>query len=572
MNNNPLLKTAAGTTGKEIIQLRAKPGQPGTAGRRPPLEEMERTLYGMWQELLGRDDIGIDDDFFASGGNSLKATQLVSRITRQLRIAVQLEDIFHHPTIAAQCGLVGSRNVRANEVRIEQQPRTEKLPLSFSQEGLWVIDRLHGSTHYHLAAVLRFTGGLNAGTLAVALGKIVERHEVLRTVIREDSGRPYQWIKPAGLWGMRYRKDGSLRSGDMLDRFVQELITKPFDLAKDDMVRADLLELSPQEYILILVVHHIAADGWSLPLFAGELAELYNAREEHREPVLAGLPVQYADFAAWQRRYFSEERLAQQLSYWKRQLADTRVLTLPADHPRPTVQGIGGRCSYFDIGYDVLAGLQRLSDQSGATLFMTLLSAFYLLLFRYSGEEDICVGSPSGNRSLPETEALIGFFVNTLVLRARLRQNMRFSELVQEVKRTTVEAYMHQEVPFEKVVEQVAGPRGLQRTPLFQVVFLLQNTPEIPPMKLGDVRMTIEPVQQTAVQFELEFSLREMPQGLQLRVEYSHEIYNEATITRMSGHYIEILRSVSTDPSVTLRGCRMLSIQEEQFLLGQSGG
>ncbi|HTI09035.1 MAG TPA: condensation domain-containing protein [Puia sp.] len=571
MDNNQLLKTLAGKTGRDLLHLPGRNSKPTSHDRQPPAGGTEKTIFGMWEELLGHGDLGVHDDFFSVGGNSLKATQLVSRLTRHFSVNVMLEDIFHHPTIAKLGTLIDNQQGGITHPLLEKQSRPERIPLSFSQEGLWVIDRLHGSTHYHLVAALRFEGVLDGAVLEWALGKIVERHEVLRTVIREESGKPYQWVKTAGSWTMKYRKDAAFLNRDLLQRYVQEAINRPFDLSKDDMLRAELLELSFQQHLLILVIHHVAADGWSLPLFAKELTELYNAREEQREPNLPSLPVQFADYAIWQRRHMTGDRLQQQLSYWKQKLDDVKVLELPTDHARPAVQGIGGHCSYFTIHRSLHKTLQAMSQQEGVTLFMTLLSAFYLLLFRYSRQEDICVGCPTGNRSLPETESLIGFFVNTLALRTPISADMRFRELLQAVKQTALEAYRNQEVPFEKIVEEMAVDRGLGRTPLFQVVFLLQNTPEIGDIQLGDSKMTIEPVQQTSVQFELEFSLRETKDGLVLRIEYSNDIYSAATIGRMAGHYIELLQSAVSDPLVKVGECRMLTQEEERQLLSQSG-
>ncbi|MEJ7675840.1 MAG: amino acid adenylation domain-containing protein [Chitinophagaceae bacterium] len=455
-----------------------------------------------------------------------------------------------------------------NQIRRIPKDSTQPLPLSFSQERLWFIDRLEGSVQYHVPAVWRLQGELNKEALSRSLHDIVQRHEVLRTVILEEQGQAFQFIMDTEGWqlamfdGLLYREDK-----ERLQQDIQDSIREPFDLSKDYMLRASLITLSDQEHMLIVTTHHIASDGWSTSILVNELMELYNAYDEDRPARLAPLPIQYCDYALWERNYLQGEILDKKVGYWKDVLKGVAVLQLPTDHQRPSEWRNHGASLRFGIDKLLSDQLQVSSKRAGTTLFMTMLAAFKILLHRYSGQEDICVGSPIANRTHEEIEGLIGFFVNTLALRSEVKAESSFTELLKQVKVTTMEAYEHQDVPFEKVVEVVVKERDLSRSPLFQVMFSLLNTPEVSQLHLGEVELSGESYENLTAQFDISFDITETGAGLQGSVQYSTDLYNESTIVRMMDHFITLLNSIVKAPEQKIGELAMLTKEEEQQLL-----
>jgi NRPS condensation-like uncharacterized protein len=336
----------------------------------------------------------------------------------------------------------------------------EQIPLSYSQERLWFINQLAGSVQYHMPIILNFKGRLKSEVLENALKSIVDRHEILRTVYAEEGVNPYQIVNTAVHWKLEHI-DGSVYSNDYkkLNEFIQGLIYTPFNLAKDYMLKASLVQLAPEEHILVATVHHIAADGTSIPILIKEFIDFYEAAVQKHRSTLEELKIQYADFAIWQRKYLSGTFLDKKLEYWKRKLNNTVPLQLPTDFHRPEVLSSRGAIIPFNIDEALTKQLLVLSQTQDVTPFMLLLSAFKVLLYRYSGENDICVGAPTAGRQHHAVENLIGFFINTLVLRTDINPEASFVELLQSVKATTLEAYENQEVPFEKIVEATTTGR-----------------------------------------------------------------------------------------------------------------
>ncbi|MBC9915635.1 non-ribosomal peptide synthetase [Chitinophaga varians] len=444
----------------------------------------------------------------------------------------------------------------------------KQVPLSFSQERLWFIDQLEGSISYHLPNVLRLTGTLNRAALAYALQEIVNRHEVLRTVMREEDGIPYQQVLDKGKWHISVTDDPIYQQNDQaLEAYLRSLIEAPFDLQQDHMLRADLICLSADEHVLLVTLHHIASDGWSTGIIVQELVTLYQSFVEGRPANLLPLTIQYADYAIWQRENLSASVLEEKLDYWKRKLKGSGTLELPVDYVRPIIQSTRGASRRYRLQPALSAQLQAFSLQQGNTLFMTLLATFNVLLHRYSGQPDICVGSPIAGRTRQETEDLVGFFINTLVLRNQLDGDPSFISLLEQVKQTTLDAYDHQEVPFEKVVEAVAEERYLNRTPLFQVMFELQNVPEAPTLELSGLHLFQEETKYTTAQFDLTFSIRESPDGLEVLVIYGADLFNEATIDRMMAHYEQLLTAAIATPLAQISQLRMINAAEEYQLL-----
>ncbi|MHA4842640.1 amino acid adenylation domain-containing protein [Flavitalea antarctica] len=441
-------------------------------------------------------------------------------------------------------------------------------PLSFSQERLWFIDKLEGSIQYHMPTVLRLKGEVNIEALEKSLQSIIERHEVLRTVFLEGT-HAYQSVKNSAAWQMTFvDSKPEFRDPATLQRVVEEFIREPFDLSADYMLRAHLLRISEDEYVLVVTIHHIASDGWSLSIIVKEVVELYAAYVEGRDPALASLEIQYIDYASWQRNHLQDEVLSRKLDYWKLKLAETEVLQLPCDYQRPAVWSTSGATKTLTFDKSLSARIRSLCGQQGTTLYMTLLASFNVLLHKYSGQADICVGSPIANRTRKEVEDLIGFFVNTLVLRSNINGETPFSEFLQHVKQNTLEAYEYQDVPFEKVVEAVVKERDLSTNPLFQVMFSLQNTPEVSKLRLGkDVELSGVDFVISTTLFDLFFNITETNDSLRCSVQYSTQLFKEETIIRMMNHFEQLLYSIVSNPDQTIGGLSMLTKSEQHQLL-----
>jgi len=442
----------------------------------------------------------------------------------------------------------------------------DRIPLSYAQERLWFIDQLEGSVPYHIVKVLRLKGRLDPGALEVALRGIVNRHEVLRTVIREREGQGYQEVMDKDGWEMGYRKEEAEDEVEV-KRYIGELIAAPFDLSKDHKLRAKLIRLEAGEHILAVVMHHIASDGWSMGILVRELTELYSAAVEGRAAELEPLPMQYADYALWQRKYLSGAFLEGKLEYWKEKLGGASVLELPADQERPASQSHRGRTKAFWIEEELRERLQELSRRQGVTLYMTLVAAFQVLLHRYSGQEDICVGSPVAGRTQQEVEGLVGFFINTVVLRSEVKSDMSFRELLQAVKETTLGAYEHQEVPFEKVVEAVVKERDMSRSPLFQVMITLQNMSELRKLELGGLEVSTDGGHLGTSQFDLNVAFMESDAGLLMVIGYCTDLFYAETIDRMAGHYEVLLRNIVADAGQKIEELQLLTGAEERQVL-----
>ncbi|MCP4658711.1 MAG: amino acid adenylation domain-containing protein, partial [bacterium] len=457
-----------------------------------PRDPIEEILAEIYSQLLGVERVGVDADFFALGGHSLLATRMVSRIRRTLGVELPLRVVFEQPTVAALAACASAALRR--EQRLEAPPirppaRRESLPLSFAQQRLWFLDRLEpGSSLYNIPTALRLTGDLDQAALVRSLNAIVRRHEVLRTSFAETADGAVQVIRPVAelpLPVTDLERLGEPERGTEARRLARSEARRPFDLARGPVLRAALVRLAtgtPEraEHLLLLTVHHIAFDGWSAGVFLDELSTLYRAFSGGREPALPELPVQYADFAVWQRQWLRGEVLERQLGYWREQLAGVPMLDLPTDRPRPAVQSFRGSSEPLRLPAELGRRLQELSSGHGTTLFMTLLAAFQALLGHTSGQTDLAVGTPIAGRTQAELEGLLGFFVNTLVLRADLSgwqipDQPTFRELLERTRETALGAYAHQDVPFESLVEALNPERDLSQNPLAQVLFLLRH-------------------------------------------------------------------------------------------------
>jgi amino acid adenylation domain-containing protein len=502
---------------------------------RTPVEEI---LVQIWQQVLGVPKAGIRDNFFELGGHSLLATQTISRIRRAFDLELPLSEIFDRPTVTdladrIECALhQGDRAVAP----IEPVPRDRPLPLSFAQQRLWSIAQLDPDTPaYNIPLAVRLQGSLDIAALEASLNALVQRHEVWRTAFPTVDERPVQAIAPHLSISLPVTDLRSLPQPQRLAR-ARELmaseVRQPFHLATAPLLRVRLFQLDGDDFVLLFVSHHIIFDAWSRAIVIGELAAVYRAQVQQQTPELSELPIQYADFAAWQRQWLQGEVLERQRTYWQQQLRDVPgVLELPSDRPRPAVQSGRGASEFFQLSPELSEDLKRLSQRQDATPFMTLLAAFDVLLYRYTGQTDLVVGSPVANRSRTELEGLVGFFTNTLVLRADVSGNPTFEQLLERVRTICLQAYRHQDLPFEQLVELLPVERSLSHHPLFQVMFALRNTPT-EPLDLPGLRATPERTATATATFDLTLLFEDTDAGFKGGIEYSTDLFEPDTIRR----------------------------------------
>ncbi|RAM48430.1 MAG: non-ribosomal peptide synthetase [Hapalosiphonaceae cyanobacterium JJU2] len=447
----------------------------------------------------------------------------------------------------------------------------QNIPLSFSQQRLWFIDQLyHGSSFYNIPIAFHIKGQLNITALQQSLNEILKRHEIWRTNFRLVNGEPIQEIKPNLTWNIPIINLEHL-SGQDWEAEVKQLVAKeaikPFNLAKELLVRATLLKLNEQEHVLLVTMHHIITDGWSCGVFLRELSTLYAAFSTNQPSPLPPLPIQYADFTIWQRDRIQGEFLATKLNYWKQQLSgELPILQLPTDCPRPTVTSFNGAKQYFTLSTVLTDALRQLSQQEDATLFMTLLAAFNTLLYHYTDQKDILIGSPIANRNRAELEGMLGLFVNTLVLRNNLSGNPSFREFLHRVREVTLDAYAHQDLPFEMLVEELQPERNLSRNPLYEVMFVLQNTPTSVQEVSGLTLRTLEFDSGTA-QLDIFLSMFELQEGLTGCLEYNTDIFDATTISQFLNHFQTLLVNIIANPDQPICNLSLLNTFEKEQLL-----
>jgi amino acid adenylation domain-containing protein len=542
-----------------------------------PRTPVETMLAEIWQQVLGLPAVGVHANFFELGGHSLLATQVTSRIRAVFNLDLPVRALFETPTVAElavtlETMLTGMSPL--NMPPLQPVERNGVLRTSYAQQRLWFLDQLEpGSPVYNMPTALRLKGSLDIPALEHGLSEIVKRHEVLRTTFTTVDGQPTQVIHAAHPLTIPMM-DISAWSGDAQTAEAYRLLTaaveQPFNLQQGPLMRTLLLRCGPAEHILLVVVHHSVTDGWSSGIMLNELAALYTAFEAGKPSALTPLPIQYADFAVWQREWLQGEALERQLGYWKEQLRGaSTVLELPTDRPRPPVQTFRGATKTFRLSPELAAELHALSRKEGVTLFMTLLAAFEVLLYRYSGQNDLLIGTPIANRTRRELEGLIGFFVNTLVLRTQLAPDLSVRELLQRVRETSLSAYAHQDLPFEMLVEHVQPTRSLSHTPLFQVMFVLNNTPQ-QPAQFGEIEVSPLADGDGASRFDLTLSMtEEHGQGITAALEYNTDLFNADTIARMLGHYETIVAAMAANPAQPVKTVPMLREPELHQLLAE---
>ena len=542
-----------------------------------PRTPVEEVLAGIWQELLHVERVGVTDNFFELGGHSLLATQVISRLRSVLAVEVPLRSLFEQPTVA---GLAhGVEAVLRGGESVALPPllpvgREEPLPLSFAQQRLWFIYQLEPeSATYNVPASLRLTGALDCSALQRTLREVVRRHEVLRTTFVNHGGQPRQQITTEAQVMLPLTDLSALASGALeaeVERLARSEAGRPFDLAVGPLLRASLLRLGAEEHVLLFTLHHIISDGWSMGVLIKEVAALYSAYSSDssdRSPSpLPELTLQYADYAVWQRGWLQGEVLEEQLQYWRTQLADAPpVLQLPTDHARQVRTTQRGAREVCSVPAELTAALKQLSQAEGVTLYMVLLAAFEVLLYRYTETEDLVVGTPIANRTQAETEGLIGFFVNTLVLRTDLSGNPSYRELLPRVREVCLEAYAHQELPFEMLIEALQPERVLGQQALAQVMFMMQNMPrvqlELPGLAVSWLGQNLE-----QAKYDLLLTVAE-GEGLQASLSYNAELFEAATIRRLLTHYQQLLEGIVGNCEQRLLALPLLSEAERVQVL-----
>jgi amino acid adenylation domain-containing protein/non-ribosomal peptide synthase protein (TIGR01720 family) len=563
-------RTTNGKVDRQALPEPERKSETGTSQK--PRGAKEEILAGIFEEILSSSPIGIHDNFFDLGGHSLLATQVISRIRNVFQLDLPLRALFEAPTIAGLA--IRIQEARGAENRLAPPlaaaVRGAEIPLSFAQQRLWFLDQLEpGNVAYNAPFALRLTGTLNKQALQYAINEIVRRHEVLRTSFPAQDGKPVQKILPELKLPVEEvdltQADQSLKE-KQAERLLQEEAERPFNLEEVPLVRVLLVRLEEQDHVLFVNMHHIVSDGWSFGIVIREFAEYYRAYVEAAQPRLPDLPIQYADFAIWQRQWLRDEALEFQLNYWRNQLAGLETLKLPTDRVRPAVLSHEGEIEAFVLSPDLTRKLKGMSRREGVTLFMTLLAALQVTLSKYSAQQDVAVGTAVANRQRMEIEGLIGFFVNTLVMRTRLKSSWTPRELLKQVRQAALEAYQHQDVPFEKLVDELHPERDLSRSPLFQVLLVLQNARrqevQIPALQLSEF-----PAGTDAAKFELMFTLTEAGDEIHGELSYVRDLYARSTIQRLLSHLKVVLEWIVDSPVRRIGELSLLSESEEQEIL-----
>jgi len=556
-----------GTERSSRQQQRSKAG--GRA--RTPVEEI---VAGIWEEVLHVQGVGVEENFFESGGHSLLATKVMLRIRKALGVELALRVLFEAPTVAAMAGRIEQELHSAGggkqELPLERVERTGELPLSYAQQRLWFVAQLEpGNPSYNMPFAIRLRGKLDGVALERSLNEIVRRHEVLRTRFPERDGIAVQQILPAVELGIEVRSLMELAAGERESealRLAREEMMRPFDLAQDWLLRVKLLRLDETDYVLLVTMHHIVSDGWSIGILVREFNQLYAAYSQGLPPGLPELPVQYADFSLWQRKWLHGPVLQNQIDYWRAELQELVSLDLPTDRVRPAMPSHRGHILPFALSSELTARLKQFSREQETTLFMVLLAMFQVLLARYSGQKEIAVGTDVANRNRLEVEHMIGFFVNQLVLRTRIENGATVSELLAQVRKTTLGAYSHQDVPFEKLVEELQPERDMSHAPIFQAKLVMQNVVRQKP-NFGELCAERFEVHAGRVTMDLELIFAETPDGFAGVLHYARDLFDEWRIAQFMKHFKRLLENAISNENEPLSQLSYMSSEEVRELV-----
>ncbi|MGW5285222.1 amino acid adenylation domain-containing protein [Streptomyces collinus] len=566
------------TTPNGKVDRRALPAPGERAVSRARFEEpagaTERLVAEVWGEVLGAGRIGRHDDFFALGGHSLRATRVVSRLGVRLSTEVPLRLLFEHPVLERFATALDALCAEAPDTaadRVVPRPAGTAAPLSFAQQRLWFLDQLQpGRPDYNIPVAVRLEGTLDTDALLDALRTVVARHEVLRSRLAEGPDGPVQSVEPAEVFVPVVTDLSGVVREEARSRalgLAHGDAAAPFDLSRAPLLRARLVRVDAREHLLVLVLHHTVGDGWSMPVLWRELSDAYAALRRGERPALPVLPVQYGDYAHWQQRRLAEGAVDRGIAHWRERLAALPALELPTDRPRPLTRTGSGGSLTFELPAELAGRLGALARERGATLFMVLLAGFQALLARWTGQHDLAVGSPVAGRDRTELEPLVGFFVNTLVLRTDLSGDPAFGEAVRRVRETALAAFEHQDVPFDRLVEELRPERDLSRNPLFDVLFQL-HPDQLDTLPLEGIRTTSLDTANGTAKFDLSLALTEHPDGLTGTLSYASDLFDDTTMERFAGHYARLLRSAAADPDTPLSRLEVLGQEERAALLG----
>ncbi|RYE40003.1 MAG: amino acid adenylation domain-containing protein, partial [Hyphomicrobiales bacterium] len=545
-----------------------------------PRTQAETLLAGIWAEVLKVEQVGIHDNFFALGGHSLLAMRLVSRIRSELAIDLPLATVFDTPTLAHLASQVDMSMPASALQAIPVADRDIWLPLSFTQQRMWFLHNLEPTlTTYHVPLTMRISGALDIDALQRAYGEVISRHEILRTTFRTVEGRPVPVISEAPVSALSSAPPSLMSLADLskldaasreslIAQMIEEEGAVPFDLVHGPLIRACLVRLGSSEHILLATMHHITSDGWSVELLLEELSVLYSAFAAGETSPLAPLPLQYADYAAWQRQHLTPARLGAQVQYWKRQLTDApTLLMLPTDRPRPAVQQFDGARVDFSLSHAVTAALIEIGQSHHATLFMTLTAAYGVLLSRHAGQRDVCIGAPVAGRQRADLQELIGPFINLVVLRCEVNGATRFEDLLDRVRATVLDAYDNQDLPFESLIEELKLERHLSHTPLFQALFQMESDRSD---QIASA-LEIEPLalRTRTSKFDVSFFAREAGGELHCSLEYKTSLFDASTMARMAGNFKTLLEGIASAPQTPVGDLPLLDAGELRRIVGE---
>jgi non-ribosomal peptide synthetase component F/acyl carrier protein len=574
------------------IDRQSLPAPPRDRGKEngflAPRNDQEKMLADIWSRVLGMERIGAHDDFLEIGGDSLLAMQIAARMQTSFETEVSVEDLFRCPTISELAALIDDRRQRGVQAAfgaIEPEERPERLPLSFSQERVWFLDQLMpGNIAYNAYLTIRFQGKLDVTALERTLTEIVDRHEILRTSFLSVEGQPVQQIEPpepVELPVVDLRALPADQRQAEVKRLVHEEITRPFDVTQTPLIRWTLLQQGSETHTLIQVEHHFVHDGWTMSILLGEIKALYAAFSRGQASPLAELPLQFADFAIWQRRWMQGPVARDQQAYWKERLSGSPpLLELPADHPRPKVAGFLGGQRKRELLPQLCQSLRALSQDEHSSLFMTLLAAFKALLFRYTQQPDMVVGSGVSSRPLREFEEMLGMVLNNVVLRTDVSGDPTFRQLLARVREVTLKAYAHQHLPFEKIVDALHPERSLSYNPLYQVMFSFHDSP-MPSLTFPELTGIIEYPHNGSAKFDLNVVIEpraerrlgreagEPGERIVVDWEYNRDLFEDSTIARMLEHYHALLEGIASDPDKRLSEYSVTSEAERQRVVVQ---
>lgn len=567
-------RTTNGKVDYEMLDALPLPPDPKREAQRTPPNGTEQKLLGLYAELLRTEELSVHDDFFSLGGHSLLAMQLLSRVTSIFQVKLSVVDVFQNPTVESLAKRVDTAGgipvdtpdpIRLNGISVSREH-----PLSASQRRLWFLAQLDPeNTAYNIAFALSMRGVLDPDAMEQSLKSLVERHESLRTHFLERDGIPIARVEDGSGWAMEFvdLSSGSDESrDDAVRKVVRDASGRPFQLHQGSLFRALLLKKAADDHVLVLAVHHIISDGWSLGVLGQEFLQSYQSLVRGTPSTLKPPRVQFREFVRWEQEHL-EQSFASDLEYWKKQLSgELPFLQLLTDFPRPLTQSFRGGRTAVTIPRELVEQLRRICSREKSTLFMVLFAAFNVLLRQYSRQEDILVGTPTAGRSRKEFEGVVGFFATNLVLRTELGGNPTFSEMLKRVQKTTLDAFEHQSIPFDQLVEILQPERRLDRSPIFQVMFNLQNMP-LPPMKLEDLLITPVESDGWAARYDLAVDLYPLEEDFRCYFEYSTDLFQESTIRRMQQRYVRLLESVAASPQLSLRELSLVDQMERRQLV-----